>query len=61
MKTFLEINFLSFFHRYYPLATPREDEDQFHKLQGQGLFPQEMTNKIETQFQCRHFQEGRRL
>ena len=41
--------------RDYPLATLRENEDQFHKLQVQGLFPQEMTNKIETQFQCRHF------
>ena len=29
-------------------------------LQGQGLLWQEMTHKIETQFQCRHLQEGRR-
>ena len=30
-------------------------------LQGRRLFSQEMTNKIETQLQCRHLQEGRRL
>ena len=39
----------------------KENEGQFHKLQGWGLFSQEMTNKIEAQFQCRHLQEGRRL
>ena len=34
---------------------------KFHRLQGRGLFSQEMTNKVKTQFQCRHLQEGRRL
>ena len=31
-----------------------ENEDQFHKQQGRGPFSQEVTTKIETQFQCRH-------
>ena len=38
----------------------RENEDQLLELQGRRLFSQEMTNKIETKFQCRHLQEGRR-
>ena len=42
-------------------AHHKENEDQFHKLQGRGLFSQKMTNKIERQFQCRHLQDGRRL
>ena len=33
----------------FTLAKHKENEDQFHKLQGQGLFSQEMTNKIEAQ------------
>ena len=37
----------------FTLAQQQENEDQFHKQQGQGLFSQEMTNKIETQFKCR--------
>ena len=65
-KTFLEINFLRLIHpeiilKEFSLAHHKENEDQFHKLQGRGLFSQEMTNKTETQFQCRHLQEGRRL
>ena len=50
-KTSLEIN----------LAHHTVNEDQFHRLQGRGLFSQEMTNKVEKQFQCRHLQEGSRL
>ena len=43
------------------LAQHTENEDQFQKQQGQmKLYSQEMTNKIEAQFQCRHLQEGRR-
>ena len=65
-KTFLVINFLRLIHseiilKELTLAERRENEDQFHKQQGQGPFSQEMTNKIEAQFQCRHLQEGRRL
>ena len=45
----------------FTLAHRNENEDQFHKLQGRGLFSQQMTNIIETQVQCRHLQEGRRL
>ena len=45
----------------FTLAHHKENEDQFLKLQGRRLFAQEMTNKIEAQFQCRHLQEGRRL
>ena len=37
----------------------KENEDQFLNLQGRRLFLQEMTNKTEAQFQCRHLQEGR--
>ena len=38
-KTFLVINFLRLIHpdiiiKKFSLATPRENEDQFHKLQG---------------------------
>ena len=43
------------------LAHHKENEDQFLELHGRRLFSQEMTNKIEAQFQCRHLQEGRRL
>ena len=43
-----------------PLRTPKENEGQFHKQQGRRLFSKEMTNKIETPFQWRLFQEGRR-
>ena len=65
-KTFLVINFLRLIHlqiiiKEFTRAKHRENEDQFHKLQGRGLCSQEMTNKIEAQFQCRHLQEGRRL
>ena len=65
-KTCLVINFLRLIHpeiilKEFTLAQHKENKDQFHKLQGQGLFSQEMTNKIETQFQCRHLQEGHRL
>ena len=42
-------------------AHHKENEDQFHKQQGRRLYSQEMTNIIETQFQCRRLQEGRRL
>ena len=38
----------------------QKNEGQFHKQQGRRLFSQEMTNKIETQFECRDLQEGRR-
>ena len=48
-------------HREFTLAKHKENEDQFHKLQGQGLHSQEMTNKVGTHFQFRHLQEGRRL
>ena len=37
------------------LAHHKENEDQFLKPQGRRLFSQEMTNKIEAQFQCRRF------
>ena len=43
------------------LAHHKENEDQFLKLQGRRLFSQEMTNKIEAQFQCRRLQEYRGL
>ena len=60
------INFLRLDHseiiiKKFNLAHHKENENQFHRLQGRRLFPQEMTNKIEAQFQCRHLQEGRRL
>ena len=45
----------------FTLAHHKENEHQFHKQQGRGLVSQEMTNKKEAQFQCRHLQEGRRL
>ena len=38
----------------------RERQHQFHKQQEQGLFSQEMTNKMGTQFRHQHLQEGRR-
>ena len=65
-KRFLAINFLRVIDheiiiKESTLVHHKENEDQFHKLQGPGLFSQEMTNKVETQFQCRHLQEGRRL
>ena len=65
-KTFLVINFLRLIHpeiiiKEFTLAHHKENEDQFNRLLGRGLFSQEMTNKVETQFQCRHLQEGRRL
>ena len=41
-------------------APPRETRS-VPQAQGQGHFSQEMTNKVKTQFQCRHLQEGRRL
>ena len=41
----------------FTLAHHKENKNQFHR----PLFSQEMTNKVETQFQCRHLQEGRRL
>ena len=47
--------------REFTLARHKENEDQFHKLHGQGHYSQEMTNKVGTHFQCRHLQEGRRL
>ena len=48
-------------HQGIHLAHHNENEDQFHKQQGWGHLSQEMTNKVKTQFQCRHLQEGRRL
>ena len=65
-QTFSVINFLRMIHfeiilKEFTLAHYKENEDQFHKLQGRGLFSQEMTNKMKTQFQCRHLREGRRL
>ena len=65
-KTFLVINFLLLIHpeiilKEFTLAHHKENEDQFYEQQGQRLFSQEMTNKIEAQFQCQHMQEGRRL
>ena len=30
----------------FTIAHHKENEDQFHKLQGRGLFSQEMTNKV---------------
>ena len=45
----------------FNLTMSKENLEQSHKLQGEGIFSQEMTNKIEAQFQCRHLQEGRRL
>ena len=45
----------------FNLTMYKENLEQSHKLQGEGIFSQEMTNKIEAQFQCRHLQEGRRL
>ena len=64
-KRFLVINFLRLIHtgiilKEFTLAHHKENEGQFHKQRGQGLFSQEMTNKIETQFQRQHLQEGRR-
>ena len=61
-----QFNFLRLIHpeiilKEFTLAHHKENKDQFHKQQRQGLFSQEMTNKIETQFQCRHLQKGRRL
>ena len=65
-ETFLVINFL----RLIPprsssrislwRAPQRERGYQFFMLQGRRLSSQEMTSKIEAQFQCRHMQEGRR-
>ena len=54
----LVINYLRLIHpeiilKEFTLAHHKENEDQFHKLQGQGLLSQEMTNKIETQCQFR--------
>ena len=65
-NVFLEINFLRLTHteiilKEFSLAHHKENKDQFHKLQGQGLTSQEMTNKIEAQFQCRHLRQSRRL
>ena len=45
----------------FNLTMYKENLEQSHKLQGEGIFSQEMTNKIEAQFQCQHLQEGRRL
>ena len=45
----------------FTLAHHKENQGQFHRPQGRGLFSKDMTNKIEAQFQCRHLQEGRRL
>ena len=65
-KTFLVINFLRLIRpeiviKEFTLAHHKESEDQFHKLQGRRHLSQEMTNKVKTQFPCRHLQEGRRL
>ena len=45
----------------HPCATAKGTRDQFLKLQGRRLFSQEMTNKTEAQFQCRHLQESGQL
>ena len=52
-KRFLIKNSLRLIHpeiiiKDFILAHHKENEDQFHKLQGRGLFSQEITNKIET-------------
>ena len=52
-ETFLVINFLRLVHleitmKEFTLAHHKENEDQFHRLWGRGLFSQEMTNKVET-------------
>ena len=49
-----------FGNQFSILAHHKENEGQFHKRQGRGRFSQEMTSKIETQFQCRHLREGLR-
>ena len=48
-KCFLVINFLRLIHpeiilKEFTLAHHKDNEDQFHRLQGRGLFSQEMTN-----------------
>ena len=65
-NTLLETNFLrsipDIILKEFSLAHHKENEDQFHKLQGQVKpFSQEMTNKREVQFQCRHLRRIRRL
>ena len=65
-KTFSVINFLRLIHAEIIIkefiAHHKENEDQIHKQQGQmKLFSQELTNKVDTQYQCRHLQQGRRL
>ena len=37
-----------------------ERQNQFHEQQGQGPLSQEMTSKVEAQFQCRCLREGLR-
>ena len=63
-ERFLEIIFLRLIHveiilKEFSLAHHKENEGQFHKKQDRKLCSQEMTNTLETQFQCRHLQEGR--
>ena len=62
----LESNFLQWIHpeiiiKEITLAHHKENEDQFNRLQRRGPYSQEMTNKVETQIQCRHLQEGRQI
>ena len=64
-KTFLVINFLCLIHpeiiiKEFTLAYHKENEDQINRPQCWGHLSKEMTNKIETQFQCRCLRECRR-
>ena len=59
------INFLRLIHpdiiiKEFTIVQHQERQDQSNRPQGRGHLSQEKTNKVKTQFQCRHLQEGRR-
>ena len=48
-------------HQGIHFCAPQRERGSVPQASGRGLFSQEMTNKVETQFQCRHLQQSRRL
>ena len=64
--TFSEINVLRLIHpqiilKEFNLTECKETEKQHLKQEGRRLVTQVKTDKIKTQFQCRHLQRGRLL
>ena len=58
---FLRLIHPEIIHKEFNLTTCKETEKQSRKQEGRTLFTQVKTDKINSQFQCRHLQQDRSL